>query len=94
MIAEDLILSVAGMTKQIENGIVFYKWNVFAPWESRFKAVITTRSGGSSSSPFSSLNMGHLVGDNPSAIAENRKAVSRVHGTRMIALTTAVIHFR
>ncbi len=85
------------MKKHIENGIVFYRWNVFSPWESRFKAVLTTRGGGSSSPPFSSLNLGHLVGDNPSSLAENYEAVSRalgisgaawavanqVHGTRI-----------
>ncbi len=90
-------MSITGMTKHIKNNIIFYKWNVFAPWESRINAVITTRIGGSSPPPFSSLNLGHLVGDNPTALAANREAVSQalglsgvtwavanqVHGTRI-----------
>ncbi len=68
------------MTKYIENGIIPYKWDVFASWENRLKAVITTRIGGISLPPISSLSLGHLADDNPSALAANRACISRAPG--------------
>lgn len=62
---------------------------------------IFTRCGGSSSGPFSGLNVGKNVGDDPAAVAQNRQAIagclgngeliflSQVHGTRVIAVEDA-----
>ncbi len=44
----------------------------------RVKALMTTRAGGVSTGCFSSLNLGDHVGDNPRAVAENRRLVSCV----------------
>lgn len=63
-------------------------------------ALMSTRSGGVSRGAFDSLNLGVAVGDDPEAVAENRRRfgaalgakpvfLSQVHGTRVVRLTTA-----
>jgi len=61
-------------------------------------AAATTRSGGVSEGSFASLNLGAHVGDDPAAVAENRRRLTealdlpgepawlaQVHGTRVVA---------
>ncbi|SDB58849.1 peptidoglycan editing factor PgeF [Pseudomonas sp. NFACC13-1] len=43
------------------------------PAPARVKACVTTRQGGVSLAPFDSLNLGDHVGDDPTAVAENRR---------------------
>lgn len=43
------------------------------PAPSRVRACVTTRAGGVSLAPFDSLNLGDHVGDDPQAVAENRR---------------------
>jgi YfiH family protein len=61
-------------------------------------AWMSTRAGGVSQPPFDSLNLGRSVGDEPSAVAENRARVAallgaepmflhQVHGTRCVPLS-------
>jgi YfiH family protein len=65
----------------------------------RVRAAFTLRGGGVSSPPFGSLNVGAHVGDEPAAVAENRRRVhaalglpaepawlEQVHGTRVADL--------
>lgn len=63
-------------------------------------ALMSTRAGGVSSGPYASLNLGTAVGDDPQAVAENRRRYAaaigaapvwlrQVHGTRVVALTGA-----
>lgn len=60
-------------------------------------ALVTTRQGGVSAAPYASMNLAGHVGDEPSAVAENRrrlrqclgldlepKWLSQVHGTRIV----------
>lgn len=65
------------------------------PAPSTVKALSTTRLGGVSVSPYASLNLGCHVGDDPVAVAENRRCLrallpgepcwlSQVHGTEVI----------
>jgi YfiH family protein len=91
------MLSVDGMIRHSEKEISWYTWKLFSPWEDRLLAGISTRKGGFSSFPYSSLNLGHRVGDNPESQAANLAAVSealgipgaewtlcrQVHGTRI-----------
>lgn len=65
------------------------------------QAMCTTRKGGVSEAPWSSLNLGDHVGDSPESVAENRQRLARftglevdrigwlnqVHGTRVVELT-------
>ena len=46
------------------------------PAPARVKACVTTREGGVSLPPFDSLNLGDHVGDDPSAVAENRRRLT------------------
>jgi len=46
------------------------------PAPARVKACVTTREGGVSLAPFDSLNLGDHVGDEPSAVAENRRRLT------------------
>ncbi|MBC3365071.1 peptidoglycan editing factor PgeF [Pseudomonas sp. SWRI154] len=59
------------------------------------KACVTTREGGVSLAPFDSLNLGDHVGDDPTAVAENRRRLTdrfamrpawlqQVHGTDVV----------
>ena len=70
------------------------------PAPARVKAFITTRSGGVSSGPFQSLNLGDHVGDVPGDVAANRAKLSgylpstpvwlrQVHGTNVVAAESA-----
>lgn len=63
-------------------------------------AVMSTRAGGVSGGPWSSLNLGGRVGDDPAAVARNRSRFAaaigaapvylhQVHGTRVVQLTQA-----
>jgi len=50
------------------------------PAPCRVRALSTTRRGGVSAGPFLSLNLGDHVGDDPSAVAENRRRLAVVAG--------------
>ena len=60
-------------------------------------ACMTTRQGGASAGRYASLNLGAAVGDEPAAVAENRRRLARalgatpvflqqVHGARVVHL--------
>ena len=50
------------------------------PAPANVRSLITTRNGGVSLGPLSSLNLGRSVGDEPSAVAENRRRVEALVG--------------
>lgn len=67
------------------------------------RAVCSTRAGGISRAPFSSLNLGDHVGDDPLHVAGNRAIfqqaigakpvfLNQVHGTRVLQLDAATAH--
>jgi len=69
------------------------------PTHPRVRALVTTRTGGVSSGPWSSLNLGNAVGDAPEAVAANRARVRQhlpadprwlrqVHGVDVVAAET------
>ncbi len=64
------------------------------PVPARVRALVTTRSGGVSTGPYASLNLGLRTDDDPAAVAENRTRIEQllpqpprwlqqVHGTAM-----------
>ncbi len=68
------------------------------PAPPRVRALCTTRTGGHSTAPFDSLNLGDHVGDSPSAVAANRALlqqamgvhpvfIKQVHGTQTVRLS-------
>lgn len=69
------------------------------PAPARVNAWVSTRDGGISSAPYSTLNLGTHVGDEPGAVADNRRRLaeslglteepnwlSQVHGRRVVDL--------
>lgn len=63
----------------------------------RVRRVVTTRAGGRSAGPFASFNLSAGVGDDPAAVAANRRRLStelgvpvvflgQVHGTRVVTV--------
>lgn len=46
------------------------------PAPARVRALITTRAGGVSAPPYAALNLGTHVGDEPAAVAENRRRLA------------------
>ncbi|HEV2320829.1 MAG TPA: peptidoglycan editing factor PgeF [Gammaproteobacteria bacterium] len=74
------------------------------PAPSRVRAVSTTRFGGVSKAAYASLNFGDHVGDDPAAVAENRRRLvltlglerepawlKQVHGTQVARLSGAEV---
>ncbi len=74
---------------------------VLAPsWDAPVGACVSTRAGGVSGGPYASLNLGLAVGDDPAAVAENRRRFAatigrppvwlrQVHGTRVVRIGRA-----
>lgn len=70
-------------------------------WDAPVCALVSTRAGGVSQGPHESLNLGAAVGDDPAAVAENRRRfqsmlapaqpvwLRQVHGTRVLRLAQA-----
>ena len=52
------------------------------PAPANVRACVTTRAGGVSLAPFDSLNLGDHVGDDPLAVAENRRRLQALLGCR------------
>lgn len=72
------------------------------PAPANVRACVTTRAGGVSVEPFDSLNLGDHVGDDPAAVAENRRRLtaelgcrpawlSQVHGIDVVEADPAVV---
>lgn len=72
------------------------------PAPARVRACVTTRAGGVSQPPFDSCNLGDHVGDDPQAVAENRRRLqqalncrpawlSQVHGIRVVEADPALV---
>jgi polyphenol oxidase len=69
------------------DALTFYKaWNL--EQTSLVTHVVTTRSGGASSSPFDTLNMALHVGDDPESVVENRDTCLTSLGLDPASLTT------
>ena len=73
------------------------------PAPANVHAVCTTRTGGVSSAPYDSLNLGDHVGDRPDCVASNRAALqtslraqpvflSQVHGIQVLDLSHSSVH--
>jgi YfiH family protein len=71
------------------------------PAPANVHALVTTRSGGISAAPYASFNLGDHVGDDPAAVAENRRRLRsllpsepvwlrQVHGTRCVDAALAL----
>lgn len=56
------------------------------PVPARVRAVCTTRAGGASRAPFDSLNLGDHVGDDPAAVALNRRTLKQAIAARPVFL--------
>lgn len=63
-----------------------------AQWPSNVKILFTSRAGGVSTSPYGQLNLALHVGDNPEAVAENRKKMLRALGPRVSGAWLNQIH--
>lgn len=50
------------------------------PAPDRVRALVTTRAGGFSTGPYAGLNLGDHVGDDPEAVARNRRLLTRALG--------------
>lgn len=87
-----------GRTADGEVGVLLPDW----PWPRAVRAAFTLRHRGVSPSPFDSLNLGAHVGDDPQAVAENRRRVretlrlpeepawlTQVHGVAVARLSAA-----
>ncbi|CAN5900192.1 peptidoglycan editing factor PgeF [soil metagenome] len=60
------------------SGLPVLEWPIFDGHP--VKAVVTTRQGGVSAGPYHSLNLGLHVGDEPSAVVENRRRAAAAAG--------------
>ena len=73
------------------------------PAPARVRAVLTTRSAGVSTGLFESMNLGDHVGDDPAAVAQNRRHLAerlqarpvfmrQVHGQQLLTLAADTPH--
>lgn len=86
------IYSVNSIRFDDENDVPYYRFSPLEGEEGVIHAVFT-RLGGVSKEPFASLNLGHAVGDDPSAIAENYRRVYRAVGAKIEnAATSYLVH--
>jgi hypothetical protein len=83
------------MHRHQQEGLVWYTFEQPGP---AFQHALVTRQGGVSEGVFSSLNLGHTVGDNPEAVTENHRRLyqtlalnpaqvispHQVHGDRVV----------
>jgi len=77
-----------------QDGVAFYRFACLEGWPGLVHAVFT-RWGGVSRGPFESLNLGHTVGDDPTAVAANHWRVYRVLEVTPGAVVTAwLVHGR
>ena len=92
----------SGMDRVELDGAFLYRWRVFAPWSTEVAFGVTCRPGGASDAPFTGLNLGQAVGDDPGSVFENRQMAARllgaaedaswafgdqVHGTRIMEVS-------
>ena len=77
------------MTKWVEhgNGICWEESTLLA--DAGLRHGVTGKSGGVSEAPFTSLNLGLHVGDQPKAVLENRRRLCALLGYPLQKLTTA-----
>ncbi len=59
-------------------------WAAQAPWPQGVQAGISLRTGGVSTPPWDSLNLGDHVGDDPGHVAANRQRLSALTGARPV----------
>jgi hypothetical protein len=62
------------MLRHTNNGLV---WYTFEGPDQAFRHALLTRRGGTSRGALHALNLGHTVGDDPEAVAENHRRVYR-----------------
>jgi YfiH family protein len=67
------------LLRLVENGLVYYQFESLGRFVERgeVRYGIFSRLGGVSVPPFATLNTGHTVGDDPAAVAENRRRICR-----------------
>ena len=70
------------------NGVVYYRFANLASDDEVFHGAFT-RLGGVSSSPYDSLNMGHLVGDDDEAVEANHDLICQALGISRRDIATA-----
>jgi len=76
------------MIRCTSNSLVFYQFVSLAQQQEVLHAVFT-RIGGKSSGVFHSLNVGHLIGDDPSAVEANHGLIFRTLGIEAGQVITA-----
>ena len=76
------------MIRRTSNGLVFYQFASLAQHPEVLHAVFT-RIGGTSSGAFRSLNVGHLMGDELTAVQANHDLILRTLGVKPDRVVTA-----
>ena len=64
------------MILQEKNGLSYFTFEIFLPFQDKLHHGCFTRKGGVSSPPFDSLNIGLSVGDIPENVLENRRRIA------------------
>lgn len=76
------------MIRRMINGIVFYQFVSFTPYDEIIHAVFT-RIGGTSHGAFESLNVGHFIGDDDKAVEANHRLIFQILGIQAQMVVTA-----
>ena len=76
------------MLRQQISSVVYYRFANLASYDEVFHGVFT-RLGGVSASPYESLNVGHLVGDDHQAVEANHDLIYQALGISRGDVATA-----
>nr|MBC7244780.1 peptidoglycan editing factor PgeF [Chloroflexota bacterium] len=76
------------MIRRIANSIVFYQFASLTHYEELLHAVFT-RIGGTSQGSFQSLNVGHFIGDDDTAVQSNHERIFQTLGIKADTVVTA-----
>jgi YfiH family protein len=68
---------VVELNERVRDGVRLFTFESFEPHHA-ISAAVTTRHGGISTGPYTSLNLGGKTGDNPDHVRENRARVANV----------------
>lgn len=69
---------MAALNERNREGVRFFTFEIFEPHHA-FSAAVTTRHGGVSTGPYTSLNLGGKTGDEPNHVRENRARVAGLY---------------
>jgi polyphenol oxidase len=81
-------LKEKNMIRNEQNGLVYFSYHHFEPFE-RMLSIVSSRQVGVSAQPYDSLNLALSVGDDPASVMTNRRLLCEAIGVEVDSMTVA-----